>query len=244
MDSSPIVIAPRSSAVHVASNGEDFLAVIDTGTNVIAVPVSNGGAVGKETTIFDWFAGGTESNVAGDGHNYLIVWRYGAATKNWLGSARFTVGGTLHSLTSVETGFSDNFRRPAVAANMLGDAMLAISEVRDENEVGRVRAYLSEDLRPNPRPPSPPRWVTAVGTPSEFVVSWENTSNDVAGFVIERVGIYPWRVTIPGDQQTMLLRGFIADRVWVRAFNAGGLSEPSESVAVMPPPRRRVTGAR
>jgi hypothetical protein len=147
--------------------------------------------------------------------------------------------------SAVEVGSADSSGRPALASNTSGKTLFAISELPDDSAVGRVRAYFDEDFRSAPLAPSAPRQVAAVGSRDQFVVSWVSTATDVAGFLVERSPNHQVLATAAADERSLLVRGFgVVEAVSVRAFNAGGFSEPSESVAVAPAPRRRPSTSR
>jgi hypothetical protein len=88
--------------------------------------------------------------------------------------------------------------------------------------------------------------VVVNGSADNFVVSWEPTSNDATGFVVEgliRGKSYSGSV-VSADQRSVSIN-YPYDAVRVLALNAGGMSEPSETVPVVKPlPRKRVTCSR
>jgi hypothetical protein len=101
-------------------------------------------------------------------------------------------------------------------------------------------------MTPLPGPPLAPRNVIVTGSRENFVVSWEPTSSDAAGFIIERFvnGSASYSLVVEGGQNRVSISSWPTDAVRVRAYNAGGVSEPSELVPVQPGTRRRAMGSR
>ena len=102
-----------------------------------------------------------------------------------------------------------------------------------------------------PALPTAPRNVVVNGSRDNFVVSWEPTSNDATGFVVEVLpalygGTFDLSSVVTGDQRSVSIRYYTAaSAVRVRAVNAGGMAEASEPVPVVKPlPRRRAMGSR
>jgi hypothetical protein len=274
-DGAPIGVSPfiempdlMTRSATVASNGRDFLVTADGSRDLLVVPITTTGrtlTVGSPKTLFRWLCC-IQSDITSDANGYAISWRYPEpssvpydprirASQWYLAVAHLNSGGDRYSgaFTSISVATFDltfDLARLSTASNQLGDTAVTIRE-QLPGSVPRVRAYFDWEITPMPPPPSPPRNVAVTGSRDNFIVSWESTTNDATGFVVEVLpalygGTFDFSSVVPGDQRSVSIRYWtVASAVRVRALNAGGMSEASEPVPVVKPlPRRRVIGSR
>ena len=236
------------------------------GLTLVPITTSSGTlTVGSPKTLFPWICC-TQSDITSDANGYAISWRYPKPssipydprilTSQWyLGVAHLTSGGDRYSgtFTSINVATHDlsfDLAGPSTATNRLGDTAVTIRE-QLPGSVPRVRDYFDWEMTPMPALPTAPRNVVVNGSRDNFVVSWEPTSNDATGFVVEVLpalygGTFDLSSVVTGDQRSVSIRYYTAaSAVRVRAVNAGGMSEASEPVPVVKPlPRRRAMGSR
>jgi hypothetical protein len=250
LDTSPILIDAPSPASYVttrrasvASDGKDFLVSIDRGQNVTVIPVTSDLVVGQPKDVFKWF-GGTSADIAYGPTGYVLSWNYPGPTptESWLATAHLTAAGDPYS--DVDTMLESGISNASVAVNDVGDVMTAL-DVRDPaSGATRTKAYFHWEMTPMPAPPNrPPDNARAVGMRHSFELRWDSVSSDTAGVLVEYVqanGVrYPVGGIFPADQHSVLFKDFYASMLELRAFNAGGLSEPVDVSIDSLPPRRR-----
>ncbi len=251
IDSTPVLVettllnppSSRASAT-VASNGRDFLVALDETRGISVVLVSRALEIGPKKEIFRWF-GGIQSDIAFDGSDYVVAWRYPGVTfeSSWLAVSRIRPNGDAYATVFTSAEEPSCSSGPAVATNRLGDALTTVCESVPRSGVARVRGYFDWEMQPMPSPPRPPRNVMATGNPWNFVLRWEKASSDTTGITVEYItpGGYPYTIAVvPADQQSIVFNNVALTSVQVRALNAGGMSEPV-TVAIQSPPRRRAT---
>lgn len=256
--------APGTRSATVASNGRDFLVALDGYRDLTLVPITTSSGtltVGSPKTLFRWICC-IQSDITSDANGYAISWRYPEPssvpydprilTSQWyLGIAHLNSGGDRYSgaFTTINVATRDllfDLAGPSTATNRLGDTAVTIRE-QLPGSVPRVRAYFDWEMTPVPALPTAPRNVVVKGSADNFVVSWEPTSNDATGFAVEAPfgQRFDFISVVGGDQRSVSIRYSTASVVRVRALNAGGMSEPSETVPVVKPlPRKRVTRSR
>jgi len=232
----------RTSRATVASDGRDFLVSLDGARDVVVVPVSAAGVLGAQKRVFKWF-GGIQSDIASDDSGYVLTWNYRGPTINrtWLATAHLDSSGNPSS--TVYTPLDTSTTTPSVAANSLGDSLSVVGTEDQPSGVVRVQAFLNWEMRPLPQPPAPPRNASATGDPHNFDLQWSGASPDTEGIVVDYVASNGERsaiVVLPVGQPTARFRNVAVSWVEVRAFNAGGMSEPL-AVGVWPAARHRTT---
>jgi hypothetical protein len=228
---------------HVASNrAGEFLITTDEENVVTAHRVRGDSGelqIGSAIPIFTWW-NSVVSDVAWDGVDYVVAWRYGFyAERAWIGTTR--VAANAFSPLVIETGPPDVLTPPSVASNTLGDTLVVISEVRGDS--ARARGYFTNEMSPMPPPPSPPINVRVVKGQYNLTVTWQGSSTDESGFLIEsrapHSSTFGFLLAVPADTPSATIFPGQVDSVRIRAFNAGGVSEPSAAASVTAPPRRR-----
>jgi hypothetical protein len=107
----------------------------------------------------------------------------------------------------------------------------------------RARGYFTNEMSPTPPPPSPPINVSVVKGQYNLTVTWQASSTDESGFLIEsrapHSSTFGFVLAVPANTRSATIYSSQVDSVRVRAFNEGGLSEPSLAVPVTAPLRRR-----
>jgi hypothetical protein len=248
----PVLIESQGGTPHVASDGRDFLVVTDekpigvtwrtsSVTTRYVRANANGLVVEQPSTLLTWPLGLT-SEVAFNGTEFVVAARYGFDRRSYLSTIHVATDNTVRGrfLSAVQPA-NDSGESPAIASNASGDVLLAISEARDGWGVSRVRSYKETELAPAPSRPSPPAAVSATVIANTATVKWAPANGEVDGYVIETVTPNgPWIVTtVPGTVTTATIYAGLGTQIQIRAFGAGGTSEPSASVAAIPPVRRR-----
>lgn len=233
---------------HLTTSGHDFLVIYDHHPlTTIVSEVAARRVIATDTTVqidpaitlFQWF-GPTSSSVTWNGQDYVAAWRYGSGSTWWLTSARVTTS-AFPDRRATASGVPDRQVKPAIASNAAGESVIVVSESTTPGEPARLRAYAERELDPLPPLPASPSGVSVTGTASSFTVHWQSDGRDVAGFVVERASP-GWDnaliiVTAASDERSVVVSG--TPSVRVRAFNASGLSEPSEVGVIS---RRRAAG--
>jgi hypothetical protein len=126
--------------------------------------------------------------------------------------------------------------------------LIVIPEIQNAEATAasaRTVAHRADAMPALPKPPSPPTAIEAVrSSPYVVVLTWKDQSDDEEGFVIEQKtypgNYYPF-TTVPAntEQATVGLSGPGVFRI--RAWNAGGMSEPSAEMTMHSPPRKRTS---
>jgi hypothetical protein len=247
LDQTPASIdRPKSSISYaaaratVASNGAEFLVALDKDSGAAVVNVHTDGAsivTDPAKQIFDWFAFVT-NDITWNGHDYVVASRYSMVTKTWLSLAHLSPSGDVLSRGVAELAKFDT-TPPAVASNSLGESVVVIAEAVSDPPVQRIRAYVDADFIAAPPRPSPPTNVAATGTPANFTLSW-NVPPGAEGIAVQPNGAPFTFAVIPAPDHSHTFDNTAVSYVTVRAFNAGGLSDPV-TTGVWAPPRRRTT---
>lgn len=240
MEIAPYGIAGYVDAVHVASNGRDFLLFIDHFDHVDASVIDDSGFEAPHA-VFEWLRnangiGDSARTVSAaltfDGTSYVAAWRYRTATKSWLAVSRI---GEPARLT--EVGLPDTFDHeslmPAVAVNGVGDVAVVVSEG------GRLHARFRSEMQPAPPVPATPRIVAAVIDRGSTTITWDAVES-ADGYVVEGVGS-ALLVTLGAEARSLTLAYETRVPVHVRAFNASGVSAWSTTTIAAEFPRRRST---
>jgi hypothetical protein len=242
----PVLIGNRAVRFHFALGAPASVVAFDRKndnevpydtvvTRVVAD--SSGIRTGSEATLFRW-PSDTASNIAWDGLGYVVAWRY-AMNGQWrIATERLPADAPPERARGVQAQSADALSAPAIASNGMSDTLVAVSEVAPGTSAARIRLYENRDLTELPAPPNAPRGLSMIGSPSGSMVEWERVNGEVAGYVIESAGTFPHMLaTVPANQLKTAVSGTTAVRV--RAFNAGGLSDPSTTMNLQPAPRRR-----
>jgi hypothetical protein len=162
---------------------------------------------------------------------------------------------TWTDLSSNETGFkierktgSGSFVQiAAVGANVTSYSNTGLAPTT--NYCYRVRAfntggnsgYTNESCATTPdQPPAPPTNLNIVGGCGHVDLWWDDNSNNETGFIIERrvgaFGAYSTYSTVPANEPWFSDNGEFAINTYyyyrVRAYNAAGISAPSNAVFV------------
>lgn len=143
LDTNDLTIASDVARPRVASAGGSFLVVYDTyerGTFGAIVRADASPRVEKRFEILPDFT--ASSDVASDGHEYTVGFRY----DSFLGAARISAAGEVTSppraiglpQADVDSPF------PAISFNALGDALIVTSEMK--TDAGRATGYLASEL--------------------------------------------------------------------------------------------------
>ncbi len=244
----PVVVA-NGSRGRVASSGAGFLIAVDTNLRPIESPsvwgVSTATAHAEGGTLridaprlqFSW-PSATRSDVAWDGRDYVIAWRYEAVSTALLGAMRVTRSGFAFDRRSVMTGrptFSTNNHEttadPAMAANDLGDVAIVTSES------SRLRAYFVSEMPGFPQVPGAPENVRASLSGGRLTIAWDPPPGDVLEYTFDLASLWESRssggIAAPATTYTFVPYPVVTQaRVRVRAWNAAGSSEPSAWVQV------------
>jgi hypothetical protein len=234
------VNAPRSS---VASNGRDFL-VLANGADLLGITVHGDGTLRADAplAIFRWFAN-VYGDVAWNGSEYLVTWRYSDGQTPRLAFARVT--STVRDQAAVTVGAQDDrVTAPRIATNAAGQAQIATYETRQAGGPTRVTLYTPDELAPLPARPAAPKLtgVVALAT-NTYSIQWSGTP-DASGYIVEtrdNYGFYYIIATAPAGATSVTGEVFNRAAVRVRGWNAGGLSDPSNELSQTgtPPSRRR-----
>ncbi len=241
----PVRIADALSgiAAAVASSGQDFLvavrrkgyddAVATSVVRALIVDAERGVNVRATRQLTNWFPFGIAA--AWTGTDYEVMWSYTttAHIQYHLASAHIDRAGNVTAQRSVRAdGLGFQF---SPAANAAGE--MAIAARHNSQPSVTFDRDITATL---PAPPARPS--ISLNTTS---VTW-SVSEPVDGFVVESVGSdyepFVFRTLVPpvGGLATADLRmpingngGFVPSRIRVRAFNAGGFSEPSATVQLV-----------
>jgi len=232
---------------HVASNrAGEFLITTDEENVVTAHRVRGDSSelqIDSAIPIFTWW-NSVASDVVWDGRDYVVSWRYGFyAERAWIGTTQVASSGSAFSPLVIETGTPDVLTAPAISSNDLGDTFVVVSEMHGDS--ARARGYFTNEMSQTPPPPSPPINVSVVKGQYNLAVIWQASSTDESGFVIEsrapHSSAFGFVLAVPANTRRATIYSSQVDSVRIRAFNAGGVSDPSAAVPVTAP-RRRVTG--
>jgi hypothetical protein len=233
--------------LYIASNNVDFYVVMQNPGRVTAIGVRNqGNELTTDPAVVTIFDGDTVgANVTFDGADYVIALRYGVLNFGWLATKRVRTTGTPYRQRVTAIDRIENFEDPAIASNAAGEILLATSFTRPSVEFPHVYRYLESQLEEMPAPPPAPTKLIALRfADGKAIVSWTGAPDDRGYFIEIRYAhdtTYSFQTLVPGNVRSAALNT-AAESVRVRAFGAGGLSEPSVAVAVQNVGRRRSVG--
>jgi hypothetical protein len=221
--------------------------LVDTLDHEIRLLGVNGAAsaspTGSPLLVFRWINSDFISDITANGNDYVMSWRHGigsnvfpGANSWWVSTARGS-SGVLTSRRFSEAALPDQLTPPAVASNSIGDTVTVVSEVATA-PIARVRAYLEREMTSGISPPLPPTNVSAVGTLGNYRVQWTGFGGE-NGFIVQSGDTI--LAIVPAGTRSVQLDNPVSV-LWVRGFNAAGLSDPSASVRITGPPRRRAVG--
>jgi hypothetical protein len=238
-------ISGSAQRIRIASSGRESLVIRDFGGIVsgIFIDTSERISASQPFQIFYW-SDEVMSDVAWSGTAYTVAWHAGVSDVWWLSAADVYADSVVVPRGLVSTGPSEGLTSPpSIAIDSSGRALFALSEVPADAGVARVRTYSERDLHPAAPPPAP-QIVAAIKDQldrwTRTTVIWQSTATGVSGFSIERVDgtkVTPM-TTVDGSARSVELPN--ADRVQIRAFGPGGISEPS-AIATAVYGRRRAT---
>lgn len=238
----PVILSRTGYQPHVASNGTDFVVVLEGAALSSVIVRSAGGALqaGAELPLF---SRGGAAAVAADGDGYLAAVRYQVLGSSWLAAVRIDRDGKA-SLPVVTAAYGPPVYppRPFIAINSGGEAAIAVTEdAVPPSLTSRARMYLlSEMTETIPAPPPAPRRVDVQFETPLAKLTWE--SDDAAAFAVERSTDHGrnWftMLTMPGTARAANLIANSGDLVRIRALNAGGASD-GVPVSVGSQPRHR-----
>jgi hypothetical protein len=245
-----VLVESHSGNSHVASDGHDFLVVVDEKpggrlSSVTARFVRRDGSslvVDQPSTLFTWPVASFSSNVAFNGTEFVVATRYGFGGVSYLSATHVGANAMIRDRFLTSVGPADESGETvAIASNRSRDVLLAISEARDGWGVPRIRSYKESELVRAPLRPSPPTPVSATVTTSTVTARWMPVSGDLQGYVVERVTSgAPFIVaTAPATATSATFTADVGAKVQVRAFSAGGTSDASAVIVAIPPARRR-----
>jgi hypothetical protein len=241
-----VQVETYASRFHIASGVRESLMVSDFGGSVFAqvIHADDTLTVDPAFTLSSWY-GRAMSNVAWNGSSYTVALQSGFAANWWLSTLTVNSPRDVIQQTVVATSPGEAETPPAIAFNEAGTMLIATSEVEPAIGAARVRAYSEEDLHSSLPRPAAPRITSAVKTlraegGTLATVTWEIDASNVTGFAIEWVdGTYATPVAIVDAAARSATIGN-ADRVRVRAFGPGGISEPSATMVALLPRHRAV----
>ena len=223
-DAAPLEV-PAARTLSLATSGHDFLLLGDTTATVIDAAATPRAIASRE--LFNWPAAG---DVTWDGTSYAVALRY-RGTRWHLAVLHLDRNGNDAGIRrGTETLAPDELRPPSIAAVIPYVSLVAVQE-GDARDGMRAAVYEENEMAQLPAPPSAPRQVRV--TPSSRVgrhdVTWEPaTGTNIELYVVERQAANGTWVAIAEVRADAPLRANVeTEHVRVRAFNAGGLSEPA-----------------
>jgi len=252
--STPIRIAPGSSFPSnfaIAHGiGDELLLVTADGAGLSSTPIRNGAelSLSPSARIFSWSSGGLNPAVAWDGSQYIVSWTYEASSPpTWMlppstplhayvGLATVNSRGTIDDLRYSRAPAVDVslYGRPiALAINGRKDALLLTSEPVASGS-DRLMLYTRGDFAEAPPRPAPPTITRySVFTDLSAILQWTQDGTVIDGYVVD--ALWPeWTERLPdvipgADRRASIDR--VLTKVSMRAFNAGGFSDPSSAAA-------------
>jgi hypothetical protein len=229
LDAAPLEL-PAATTLSVATSGREFLVLADATAH--AVDATAAPRLLGSHRLLDWKAMG---DVTWDGSSYAVALRYQGL--NWhlsvthLDRTATATGAPVGTTTLAP----DVLVPPSIAAVLPSSALIALQEGDAQNGT-RAVVYSERAMMPLPAPPSPPRNVRVTAANGGYEVTWDApATGEVELYWIEGLtygGAWAWVGVVPATQPLRIRSPFATVRV--RAFNAGGASEPTE-----PPQRRR-----
>jgi hypothetical protein len=230
------------TAVHVAASPQNFLVLIDRFQRVDFTIVSDTGFEPLRP-FFDWLPTGAwyrvpavTSGAAFDGLGYQVAWRFGRGARTWLAAQRLSVDGkSREPARSVEAGVRDYDWAwgLSVAASSAGDTAIVSSEGFPVGDIYRLHARFASELPLMPAAPLAPRNVAAKIVDGRTTITWDGSSG-ADGYLIEgrrlpESDLY-WLTVAEAGAGTYTNSSAIRGSVRVRAYNRGGLSDPSPEI--------------
>ena len=259
IDPSPVSVPWLLAALpRIATSGDQFILAADAlhvenGALPYAVETRVAHTAGKTLTVddpvsrFRWTSA-TASNVEWDGNQYVIAWRYGDPFGHYrIGINRLDGTGVTKSASYIDAPIIDAADRPAIASAAAGTDLFTFSAIPSPGGISRIVSAMSSDERPMPAIPPAPLITSAVGTTRTAFVTWLSAPAELLGFLIENSD--PFRNTAwlassaSADARSATigspLYASLSRYIRMRAFNAAGVSEPTASYPITPPPRNR-----
>jgi hypothetical protein len=235
IDSVPLTLETSASRASVATNGHDFLVVVDRylGRDVVAFRIdANLPAlqVKSKTTLLDWFNSNLKSDVAWDGRDYVVASRHDA----WLSILR--VDAQSSRTAAIKPAWD---ALPSLAATSTGEVVAVLAEYPDRFDTVRARSYAEAELPPTEARPPAPEITSFTNVSSQVSIAWTSAASDIEQFVIEGSsdGV-TWTTlrTLDGASRATTSAGFWFYKLFrIRAVRKGVVSEPAPVTA----PRRR-----
>lgn len=248
---------------HVATSGRETLVVMNPATELystVAVSIHTDEAklhFDDPEVVMHWNSspqaaqvlGTGLSDVAWDGESYVIAIHYCFFTphsvdteQSWLAAIHYLPGVGVIKSSVVEARIPSVLVPPAVGVDAQRRALFVISSPESYETVDRLRAYTEDDMRRMPERPQAPRTVALAGNSVSAVAAWKWDEGEVAGFVVQAPDYCcgAWRnVAVAGPNDRSVAVAYV-QQIRVRAFNAGGFSEPSIDTGFARPRRRAV----
>ena len=219
----PVELARQYLRHTIASDGNDFLVVVDT-TSIVLRADANGLHADPPRTFFahPYFAA---NDMLWNGSEYALASRYGPYSKDL--TVRHLDRNGVPILppryTSVAAPDFSNVTSPSIASSMI-----ALDEVAIAGDTQQAVSYLEHDMGPLPSPPRAPN-VTVTSKGKNIVVTWDTVEGDVEGYAVEtRTSNGELALATLVDANVQSATVPVAAAVRVRAFNAGGYSAASE----------------
>ena len=263
IDKAPIFLALPNSSFRIATSGHELVIASDVASysgsgyysyRIEVRSVRTDGPslqISAPATVFQWLRP-TVSELAWNGREYILSWRYGLGSSQWMGLTHLSSDLTSFDSRYVET-VPDIYDRPSIGTTVAGADILAFSEIPSPGSPARIHTLSETDMKPTPPPPAAPSIQSAIGTPQSAVVTWKQPGGvEASGFIVDWYSRYanyaPVPVLfLPADARsatvTVTQQGFLVTSqdyyLRVRSFNAGGLSEPSAAMHVSLPLRNR-----
>jgi hypothetical protein len=241
-----LIISASPRRLHLASGPRDSMLVVDQyvdAPSVAAYTIHTGDmlTVDAPVAVFSTY-GDYASDVTWNGASYTVTWHSGYGDAWWLSTARVSGTAVMNPVTT-PTARPDTAISPAIAVNAASQAVITVSELQPSSGVIRARAYAERELQPMPPVPAAPRITSAVTSGLKTTIEWESNATAVAGFELESVNAYgpSFFARAEGNSRSITVP-FRVDAVRIRAFGPAGVSQPSATVTVTTPARRRATG--
>ena len=214
---------PAASTLSLATSGAEFLLLGDR--TATAIDASSTPRVLGSREIFNWNALG---DVTWDGTSYAVALRYRGARWHLSVTHLDRNANVVGTRRGVETLPPDQFLPPSIAASLASSAVVAVQE-GDAVDGARAVIYAENAMAPLPAPPPPPSNVRSHRVGGRYEVTWEpSNGTDVELYRVEALVIEAGWIGIqevPADHPLRITTDY--EHVRVRAFNAGGLSEPA-----------------
>jgi hypothetical protein len=221
-DAAPLELPPAST-LSIATSGNEFLVL--GGTTATAIDASSTPRILGSRQIFNWNAVG---DVTWDGASYAVALRYRGTRWHLSVTHLDRNANVIGTRRGAETLPPDQFLAPSIAASLASSSVIAVQE-GDAVDGARAVIYAENAMAPLPAPPSPPSNVRVHAARGRYEVTWEPASG--TGVELYRLegefdeGVWIWIGNVTADQPLRFTSEYA--NVRVRAFNAGGASEPA-----------------